>query len=319
MMRVLDAGAYGIICPMISTPDQATALVSACRYPPIGTRSFGPSRGLLYGAKDCVAHANETVLAIPMIETAEAVKRIDEILEVPGIDMLYMGPNDLAFTLDGHTRFPRPKSEAAMTAVLARAKAKGIPVGIFCADVNEAVLRLDQGYALVMPGNDFGHLTRSLALADRLPASRIVLFGLNPHADDPAKRDGRLALERDVMAMGGGKALATRLGPLAGPDPDGAKSLNLDMAQACSADIGPQTQLSLCRPGALPALSRSIAPICLLTGDKDTQLPLQRAQDAAKVAPDARLAPLLGLGHYAVVEYPAASAAALLSVWDDLR
>lgn len=167
IMHLLDAGAYGVICPMISTPEQAAALVSACRYPPHGTRSFGPSRGLLYGGPDYVAHANETVMAIPMIETAEAVERIDEILTVPGIDMIYLGPNDMAFAIDGHVRHPRPESERAMAHVLARAKAHNMPVGIFCADAVEAALRLDQGFALVTPGNDFAHLTRSLSGAVR--------------------------------------------------------------------------------------------------------------------------------------------------------
>jgi 4-hydroxy-2-oxoheptanedioate aldolase len=163
IMHILDAGAYGIICPMISTPDQAAALVSACRYPPHGSRSFGPSRGLLYGGPDYVAHANETVMAIPMIETAEAVDRIDEILEVEGIDMLYLGPNDMAFAVDGHVRFPRPDSERAMARVLSSARRKGIPVGIFCSDADEAGRRLAEGYGLVTPGNDFAHLTRSIA------------------------------------------------------------------------------------------------------------------------------------------------------------
>jgi 4-hydroxy-2-oxoheptanedioate aldolase len=167
IMHLLDAGAYGVICPMISSPEEAAALVAACRYPPHGSRSFGPSRGLLYGGADYVAKANETVMAIPMIETAEAVDRIDEILSVDGVDMIYLGPNDLAFALDGHTRFPRPESERAMAHVLGRAQAHGVPVGIFCADAAEAKLRLDQGYALVTPGNDFAHLTRSLSGAVR--------------------------------------------------------------------------------------------------------------------------------------------------------
>lgn len=167
IMQLLDAGAYGIICPMISTPEQAEALVAACRYPPHGNRSFGPSRGLLYGGSDYVANANETVMAIPMIETAEAVARIDEILDVDGIDMLYLGPNDMAFAMDGHVRFPRPASEEAMSHVLSRAQLKGVPVGIFCADAAEARLRMDQGYGLVTPGNDFAHLTRSVSGAVR--------------------------------------------------------------------------------------------------------------------------------------------------------
>lgn len=167
IMHVLDAGAFGVICPMISTPEQAAAFVSACRYPPVGTRSFGPSRGLLYGGPDYVAHANETVMAIPMIETAEAVDRIDEILAVPGIDMIYIGPNDMAFAIDGHVRAPRPGSEKAMSHVLARAAAHAVPVGIFCADASDAAQRVAQGYALVTPGNDFGHLTQSVARAVR--------------------------------------------------------------------------------------------------------------------------------------------------------
>jgi 4-hydroxy-2-oxoheptanedioate aldolase len=165
IMHLLDAGAYGIICPMISTPEEAARLVAACRYPPDGNRSFGPSRGLLYGGPDYVAQANDTVMAIPMIETEEAVDRIDEILAVDGIDMLYVGPNDMAFAIDGHVRFPRPGSEAAMAKVLERSQAKGVPVGIFCADAKEAALRLTQGFDLVTPGNDFAHLTRSLSNA----------------------------------------------------------------------------------------------------------------------------------------------------------
>ena len=106
-------------------------------------------------------------MAIPMIETAEAVERIDEILAVPGIDMIYLGPNDMAFAIEGHVRYPRPASEQAMARVLTAAKARGVPVGIFCADAAEAADRLAQGYALVTPGNDFAHLTRSLSGAVR--------------------------------------------------------------------------------------------------------------------------------------------------------
>jgi len=168
IMHLLDAGAYGVICPMISTPEQAATLVAACRYPPVGKRSFGPSRGLLYGGADYVAGANETVMAIPMIETAEAVARIDEILAVEGIDMLYMGPNDLAFELDGDVTHPRPKSEAALLDVLAAAKRRGVPVGIFCGSGEEARKRVEQGFHLVTPGNDFGHLTRSMREAVRV-------------------------------------------------------------------------------------------------------------------------------------------------------
>lgn len=177
IMHLLDAGAYGIICPMISTPEQTKTLVDACRYPPIGNRSFGPSRGLLYGGADYVAQANETVMAIPMIETAEAVDRIEEILDVDGVDMIYLGPNDLAFALDGHVGHPRPQSEAALGHVLVAATRRGIPVGIFCSSGEEARMRVEQGFQLVTPGNDFAHLSRSMRTA-----VQTVLDELKPEA-----------------------------------------------------------------------------------------------------------------------------------------
>ncbi|CTQ49487.1 HpcH/HpaI aldolase family protein [Jannaschia donghaensis] len=168
IMHLLDAGAYGIICPMISTPEDAAALVAACRYPPTGKRSFGPSRGMLFGGPDYVAEADATVMAIPMIETAEGVDRIEEILDIEGIDMIYLGPNDMAFALDGHVGHPRPKSEVALAHVREAATRRGVPVGIFCASGQEARARAAQGFRLVTPGNDFAHLTRSLRDAVRI-------------------------------------------------------------------------------------------------------------------------------------------------------
>lgn len=168
IMQLLDAGAYGVICPMISTPEQTRTLVDACRYPPVGNRSFGPSRGLLYGGADYVARANDTVMAIPMIETAQAVEQIEDILDVEGVDMIYLGPNDMAFALDGHVGHPRPRSEAALAHVLAEATKRDIPVGIFCASGEEARDRIAQGFRLVTPGNDFAHLTRSMRDAVRV-------------------------------------------------------------------------------------------------------------------------------------------------------
>lgn len=162
IMHLLDAGAYGIICPMISTPEQTAELVAACRYPPKGKRSFGPSRGLLYGGADYIAKADETIMVIPMIETAEALERIDDILDVEGIDMVYLGPNDLAFELDGHVGFPRPNSEAAISKVLHRASRRNIPAGIFCSSAEDACARAAQGFRLVTPANDYTHLTRSM-------------------------------------------------------------------------------------------------------------------------------------------------------------
>ena len=90
IMRLLDAGVYGIICPMVSTAADAARLVRACRNPPVGSRSFGPARGTLYGSADHFAHANDEVLAMAMIETAEALANLDAILDTPGNDAMLL-------------------------------------------------------------------------------------------------------------------------------------------------------------------------------------------------------------------------------------
>ena len=97
--KVLDAGAYGVICPMINTVEAAQAFVSYCRYPPAGDRSNGPIRAGIYGVSTGYQKtANEEVLCIPMIETKEAIANLDAILDVPGIDAVYIGPSDLGFS-----------------------------------------------------------------------------------------------------------------------------------------------------------------------------------------------------------------------------
>ncbi|WP_299648361.1 HpcH/HpaI aldolase/citrate lyase family protein [uncultured Tateyamaria sp.] len=165
IMHLLDAGAYGVICPMISTPDQAAHFVAACRYPPVGNRSFGPARGKLYGGPDYFDAANEEILAVPMIETAEALENIDAILAVPGVDMIYVGPNDLALDLG-----ERPGAELdtgattdAIAHILSRAKAADVATGIFCGDAALAKKRLSEGFDLVTPGNDFNLLMNAMS------------------------------------------------------------------------------------------------------------------------------------------------------------
>lgn len=176
IMHLLDAGAYGVICPMISTKQDAQELVKACRYPPVGKRSFGPARGKLYGGSDYFEFANDEILVIPMIETAEGLQNIDAILAVPGIDMVYVGPNDLALDLG-----EKPGSELidgetsnAISHILGRAKAAKVATGIFCSGGDMAKRRLSEGFDLVTPGNDFNTLmsamqsdvNKSLASAD---------------------------------------------------------------------------------------------------------------------------------------------------------
>ena len=108
--KTLDAGARGVIIPMVNSVEEAEQAVRACRYAPAGARSYGPLRATYYAGSDYYEHANDDVLCIVMIETRDAVARVDEILSVPGIDAVYIGPADLSITLG----LPPPAQEAAV-------------------------------------------------------------------------------------------------------------------------------------------------------------------------------------------------------------
>ena len=99
IMKMLDAGCYGIICPMVNSAEEARRFVGACRYPPKGYRSFGPTRVSFYAGSDYAQHANDTVIALAMIETAQAIENLDAILDTPGLDGVYIGPADLSQSL----------------------------------------------------------------------------------------------------------------------------------------------------------------------------------------------------------------------------
>ena len=159
IMRLLDAGAYGVICPQVDSPELAERFVSACRYPPAGTRSFGPARGVLYGGADYFDHANTHVLALAMIESREALDALDAILDTPGLDGIYVGPNDLALSLGARpgAEHTSPVSDA-IARILAATRQRGLLAGIFCADATLARQRLAEGFHLVTPGNDAGVL-----------------------------------------------------------------------------------------------------------------------------------------------------------------
>ncbi|HUZ74612.1 MAG TPA: aldolase/citrate lyase family protein [Stellaceae bacterium] len=99
IMKALDAGAYGIICPMVNSRAECERFVGACRYAPRGYRSSGPTRAVLYGGADYPVKANDTVLALAMIETREALGNLDAILSTPELDGVYIGPSDLSVSL----------------------------------------------------------------------------------------------------------------------------------------------------------------------------------------------------------------------------
>ena len=156
IMRWLDAGSYGIICPMISTRADAEALVAACRYAPLGSRSYGPARGLLYGGADYFARANDEILVLAMIETAEGLANLDAIVATPGLDGIYIGPNDLciALGLPPVSESVEPRAVEAVERIRAACARAGKWAGIFCSGGAGAAARAAAGFDLVTPGND---------------------------------------------------------------------------------------------------------------------------------------------------------------------
>lgn len=155
--------------------------------------------------------------------------------------------------------------------------------------------------------------------ADCLAAARIILFGLNPHADDPAKAEGRHELARDVAAMGGATAMTSRLPGLHAPDPAQARAAILAMADETAFDIEAQTHLALGRPGAMGALSRSLSPVLVLTGSEDLAAPPAQGKAAADIAPHGQFRLLAQLGHFALLEDAGICAEAVLDMEDTIR
>jgi 4-hydroxy-2-oxoheptanedioate aldolase len=103
IMRALDAGAEGVIVPMVNTPDEARAAAAATRYPPGGIRSWGPLRSQMAQPGFSPAVGNDQVVCLVMIESVEAYENLDAILDVPGVDGAFLGPNDLAISHSGST------------------------------------------------------------------------------------------------------------------------------------------------------------------------------------------------------------------------
>ncbi len=156
IMRVLDAGAYGVICPMIDTPQQAAAFVDAARYTPLGSRSAGPNRARLYGGDDYIARANDTVLTMAQIETKTALENVAAIAKTPGLDMLFVGPSDLGLSL-GTAGAANPTDKITLDAideVLRVSHAAGIGAGIFGTTAEFAESMFAKGFDLVTVTTD---------------------------------------------------------------------------------------------------------------------------------------------------------------------
>ncbi len=169
IMKLLDAGAYGLICPMINTRAAAEQLVACCKYPPQGGRSFGPARAMLYAGSDYVQRANETLVTFAMIETRQALNNLDEILSVEGLDAIYVGPADLSLALGYAPGFDREEPEivAALTHILERARAHGVMAGLHNGSPEYARRMITQGFRFVSLGTDAWLLAAAAADAVR--------------------------------------------------------------------------------------------------------------------------------------------------------
>jgi 4-hydroxy-2-oxoheptanedioate aldolase len=156
IMRALDAGAYGVICPMINDAAECAAFVQACRYPPAGFRSSGPTRAIVYGGPDYHAHANDEILAFAMIETAAGLANVAAIVATPGLDGVYIGPSDLSLSLGGPPGqdSDAPALMAAFDTIVAACRAAGVRTAVHTAGVAYSQKMLARGFDLVTVGGD---------------------------------------------------------------------------------------------------------------------------------------------------------------------
>jgi 4-hydroxy-2-oxoheptanedioate aldolase len=151
---VLDAGAYGVICPQIETAEECRRFVAACQYGPRGVRSWGPTRGLLYGGQDYFAEYEKNILKVALIETVKGVENMTAIAATPGLDMLYVGPNDLSIDYGGAPTYVAtdPRVIKAMDDSIALAKKHGITAGTYAGSVDVARSAVAKGFHLISLG-----------------------------------------------------------------------------------------------------------------------------------------------------------------------
>jgi 4-hydroxy-2-oxoheptanedioate aldolase len=174
IMKLLDAGAMGIICPMINTAEDAARFVSYLRYPHRGQRSFGPTRvGVAQGLASYYQSANDAVLAFAMIETAEGMRNLDAIAATPGLNGLYIGPADLTLGLSGGRLPPgfdreEPEMIDAIKEIRAAAHRNGIKACLHCGTPDYAARAVDWGFDLVTVSGD----SRLLAAAASASVSK---------------------------------------------------------------------------------------------------------------------------------------------------
>ncbi|MFN0052132.1 MAG: HpcH/HpaI aldolase family protein [Planctomycetales bacterium] len=178
--RVLDTGTEAIIVPQIRSAQEVAQVVSACRYPPLGQRGFGPRRATNYGrqpAAEGIAQANQRLFVAVQIETKEALDQLDAILAVPGYDSIVIGPYDLSGSLGMLGQVQNPQIVAAVASIAQRARQAGKYVGMGMGpDLEHARQAAGQGVQWIQCGCDFGHMIGAI---DTL-FTRIRQGGSNP-------------------------------------------------------------------------------------------------------------------------------------------
>lgn len=166
--RLADAGADGLIMPMVESAEQARAAVAQVKYPPVGQRSWGPYLALQesgMGAGDYLKHANESVRFFPMIETRRGHAALDEILAVPGVDGIFVGPADLSISISngaGADVFA-PEPFKVASDIAARCKARGVPCGIYAGSPGDALKLAAAGFSFITLGIDVGMYADGIA------------------------------------------------------------------------------------------------------------------------------------------------------------
>ena len=157
IMKILDAGTYGIICPMVSNRKEAEKFVQSCQYPPNGYRSFGPIRASIYGGSDYAKNADTEILKLAMIETKEAIEKLDEILDTPNLDGIYIGPADLSLAVGEEPGFDKEENSVAynqILKILEAAKKRNLLAGMHNGTADYAEKMIKKGFNLVTIGSD---------------------------------------------------------------------------------------------------------------------------------------------------------------------
>jgi 4-hydroxy-2-oxoheptanedioate aldolase len=170
IMKALDAGAYGIICPMVNSAEETARLVSYLRYPPLGSRSFGPTRVSFAAGANYAGEANDNLLAFAMIETAEGMSNLDAIAATPGLDGIYVGPADLTLSLTKGRLPPggdreEPEMIEALKTIVRACKKNRIRAALHCGTPDYAARAIRWGFDMTTVGGDSRFLAAAAGAA----------------------------------------------------------------------------------------------------------------------------------------------------------